>query len=83
MFVLKRLSDAQRENDRILGVVRGTEINQSGKAPSITQPHEGAQVNLFRKLIASSGIDAQCISVVEAHGTGVLTLPLSSTACLT
>jgi hypothetical protein len=70
MFVLKRLSDAQRENDNILGVIRGVEVNQSGQAHSITHPHEGAQVALFRRLVENSGIDPSQISVVEAHGTG-------------
>jgi acyl transferase domain-containing protein len=37
-FVLKRLSDAIEENDKILGVIKGVAINQSGKTSSITHP---------------------------------------------
>ncbi|EIN06889.1 ketoacyl-synt-domain-containing protein [Punctularia strigosozonata HHB-11173 SS5] len=70
MFVLKRLSDAERENDNILGIIRGTEINQSGRACSITHPHEDAQVDLFKRLLDKSAIPACRVSVVEAHGTG-------------
>ena len=70
VFVLKRLSDALDENDRILGVIRGIEVNQSGKAQSITHPHVPTQATLFRHLLSNSGVDANSVNVVEAHGTG-------------
>ncbi|KAI1798444.1 ketoacyl-synt-domain-containing protein [Ganoderma leucocontextum] len=70
LFVLKRLDDALAENDRILGVIRSVEINQSGNAGSITHPHVPTQVALFERLVASSGIHPHNVSVVECHGTG-------------
>ena len=70
LFVLKRLSDAQAENDRILGVIRGVEVNQSGTARSITQPHIPTQVRLFQQLFERSGVDPRRVNIVEAHGTG-------------
>ncbi|KAK0194332.1 hypothetical protein F5146DRAFT_1035319 [Armillaria mellea] len=70
LFVLKRLSDAVAENDQILGVIRGVEVNQSGNAYSITRPHAPTQENLFIQTLERSGLDASRISVVEAHGTG-------------
>ncbi|KAI0646070.1 hypothetical protein C8Q79DRAFT_1110792 [Trametes meyenii] len=70
LFVLKRLDDAIAENDTILGVIRGTEVNQSGKARSITHPHVPTQVALFEKLVSSSGVSPHDISVSECHGTG-------------
>ncbi|KAG7451653.1 ketoacyl-synt-domain-containing protein, partial [Guyanagaster necrorhizus] len=70
IFVLKRLSDAIAENDQILGVIRGVEVNQSGKAYSITRPHAPTQESLFSQALERSGLDASRISVVEAHGTG-------------
>ena len=70
LFVLKRLSDAQVENDRILGVIRGIEANQSGAARSITQPHVPTQIKLFRQLLDRSGVAPEDVNVVEAHGTG-------------
>lgn len=74
MFVLKRLSDALAENDNILGVIRGVEVNQSANADSITQPHVPTQIDLFKKLVSSAGIQPSSISVVEAHGTGTSAL---------
>jgi len=70
LFVLKRLSDAKAENDRILGVIRGVELNQSGTAHSITQPHIPTQVKLFQQLFEKSGVDPGHVNIVEAHGTG-------------
>ncbi|KAK7035442.1 polyketide beta-ketoacyl-synthase [Paramarasmius palmivorus] len=70
LFVLKRLSDAVAENDNILGVIRGVEVNQSGNAHSITHPHAPTQVKLFERLLEKTGIDRHRINVIEAHGTG-------------
>jgi acyl transferase domain-containing protein len=70
VFILKRLSDAVAENDKILGVIRGVEVNQSGLAQSITHPHAPTQSALLEQIISKSGIDVNRINVVEAHGTG-------------
>lgn len=70
VFVLKRLADALAENDQILGVIRGSEINQSGTAQSITHPHIPTQEALFRRLLSCSDINSNSVSLVEAHGTG-------------
>lgn len=70
MFVLKRLSDALAENDHILGVIRGVEVNQSGKSHSITHPHAPTQAALFERTLRNAGIPADRVNVVEAHGTG-------------
>lgn len=70
LFVLKRLSDAVAENDRILGVVRGVEVNQNGMAQSITRPHGSTQELLLKRVLVRSDVDPQLINFVESHGTG-------------
>jgi acyl transferase domain-containing protein len=55
-FVIKKLGDAISEGDRILGVIRGTEINQSGNAHSITHPHSQTQEELFQTLLKKTQI---------------------------
>ncbi|KAL8730211.1 MAG: hypothetical protein Q9166_004188 [cf. Caloplaca sp. 2 TL-2023] len=70
MFVLKRLSDALREQDRVLGTIKGIELNHSGNSHSITHPHSDTQTALLSKLLAKSNIDSATVNVVEAHGTG-------------
>jgi naphtho-gamma-pyrone polyketide synthase len=68
--VLKRLEDAEADNDPILGVVLGTATNHSSEAVSITQPHAPAQEFLYRKLLRNTGVDFRDVSYVEMHGTG-------------
>ncbi|KAJ6454535.1 putative polyketide synthase [Mycena vitilis] len=70
IFVLKRLRDAVAHNDRILGIIRGVEVNQSGLAHSITHPHADTQAALFRQVLANAGIDPHRVNVVEAHAAG-------------
>ena len=70
VFVLKRLSDAVKENDRIHGVIKGIDVNQSGNAHSITHPHPETQADLFRSVMSRAQVEPKSINVVEAHGTG-------------
>ncbi|GME55931.1 hypothetical protein GTA08_BOTSDO13036 [Neofusicoccum parvum] len=70
LFVLKKLSDAVAEGDRIYGVIRGVEVNQCGTAKSITHPDSDTQARLFKSLLTKTKIDPNSIGVVEAHGTG-------------
>ena len=68
--VLKRLEDAEADDDPILGVIMGTATNHSSEAVSITQPHAPTQETLYRKILSNTGADASDISYVEMHGTG-------------
>ena len=70
VFVLKRLSDAVKENDRIHGVIKGIDVNQSGNAHSITHPHPETQADLFKSVMNRAQVEPRSINVVEAHGTG-------------
>ena len=70
VFVLKRLSDAITESDRIHGVIKDVVVNQSGNARSITHPDDETQVTLYRSLLHRTSVQPSSISVVEAHGTG-------------
>lgn len=70
LFVIKRLSAAILENDKIYGVIRGVEMNQCGTASSITHPHSKTQIALFQKVLRNTGLNPNSINVVEAHGTG-------------
>ncbi|MCJ1432685.1 hypothetical protein MMC27_002042 [Xylographa pallens] len=78
IFVLKRLSDAIAENDRIHGIIKSIEVNQCGNAQSITHPHAETQAALFTRVLQKAGVDSQSVSVVEAHGTGTQVIELSS-----
>ncbi|RSM77822.1 type I polyketide synthase [Kibdelosporangium aridum] len=70
MVVLKRLSDAQRDGDRVLALIRGSAVHQDGKTNGIMAPSEEAQAHLLRRVYQASGIPPATIDYVEAHGTG-------------
>ncbi|RRH95025.1 KR domain-containing protein [Pseudomonas aeruginosa] len=69
-LVLKRLADAERDGDRIHGVIVASGINQDGKTNGITAPSASSQIALEREVYARHGIDPRSISYVELHGTG-------------
>ncbi len=69
-MVLKRVSDAIRDDDTIRAVIRSTASNQDGKSPGITQPTKTAQVDLIRQAYESAGLDFASTRYFEAHGTG-------------
>ncbi|KAL4861374.1 hypothetical protein BDV12DRAFT_208059 [Aspergillus spectabilis] len=69
-LVLKRLSDAQRDNDHILGVILGAATNHSSAAVSITHPHAPTQEDLFRTVLRQAGVSPSDVDLVEMHGTG-------------
>lgn len=73
ILVLKRLSEAIKDNDLIYAVIRGIGINQDGKTDSITIPNGDAQVTLATEVLATGRINPQEISYAEAHGTGTPT----------
>ncbi|MES9511418.1 acyltransferase domain-containing protein [Streptomyces sp. NPDC000609] len=70
VLVLKRLSDAQRDGDRVLALIRGSAVHQDGKTEGIMAPSEEAQRHLLRRTYAMNGIDPLSVDYVEAHGTG-------------
>jgi monodictyphenone polyketide synthase len=69
-IVMKRLEDAEADNDNILGVILGAGTNHSADAVSITHPHAGSQSFLYRKVLDRAGIDPFDVSYIETHGTG-------------
>nr|APZ78727.1 polyketide synthase [Myxococcus sp.] len=70
LVVLKRLSDAVRDNDRVYAIIRGTGVNQDGHSESMTAPSSSAQEALIRRVCASAAMDPKDIHAFEAHGTG-------------
>ncbi|MBL6449565.1 SDR family NAD(P)-dependent oxidoreductase [Fulvivirga sp. 29W222] len=70
VVMLKRLEDAERDNDNILGVIQGWGVNQDGKTNGITAPNTEAQSRLQQEVYDKYKIDPASIQLVEAHGTG-------------
>lgn len=69
-MVLKRLEDAEADNDNILAVVLSAGTSHSAEAVSITHPHDAAQSLLYDQIVRRAGIDPLSVGYVEMHGTG-------------
>ena len=70
VVVLKRLSDAVRDGDRLLAVVRGSAVNQDGRSNGLLAPNPAAQMAVLRSAYVNAGVSPQEVDYVEAHGTG-------------
>ncbi len=70
LVVLKPLSRALAEGDRIYALIRGTAVNQDGRTPGLTVPGQQAQEALLRQAYQRAGIAPSQVQFVEAHGTG-------------
>ena len=70
IVVLKRLSEAQADGDRIWAVIRGCALNQDGASPGLTVPNEASQEKVLEEALQQAGILPSQVDYVEAHGTG-------------
>ena len=68
--ILKPLSAALADGDRIYAVVKGTSANQDGRTSSLTIPNEDSQRRMLQASLARAGLDPARIQYVEAHGPG-------------
>ena len=70
IVVLKRLSEAERDGDRIWAVIRGSAVNHGGASSGFTVPNTPALEQVIESALAQAGIAASEIDYLEAHGTG-------------
>ncbi|KJH66469.1 amino acid adenylation domain-containing protein [Chromobacterium violaceum] len=68
--VLKRLEDAERDGDRIYGVIKGSSLNHGGRSAGYSAPNPNAQQEAIRAALDDAGVAPDAIGYVEAHGTG-------------
>ncbi|MFE3247640.1 SDR family oxidoreductase [Streptomyces sp. NPDC059209] len=70
MYALKRLSDAERDGDRIHAVIRGIGTSSDGRSTAIYAPLPGGQARALRRAYEEAGYGPRTVELVEAHGTG-------------
>jgi acyl transferase domain-containing protein/thioesterase domain-containing protein len=69
VVVLKLLSQAEADGDRIYAVIRGSGVNHNGSGNGLTAPNMQAQIDLLQKVYQQADIDPSSINYIEAHGT--------------
>ena len=70
MVVLKRLSEAEADGDRIWGVIRGSAVNQNGASAGPTVPNGPAQERVIEEALARASVVPAEVDYLEAHGSG-------------
>ena len=71
MVVLKRLSTAVADGDRIYAVIRGSAVTNDGRSSGfLATPGQAGQEEMLRRAYADAGVDPATVQYVEAHGTG-------------
>ncbi|OQZ94987.1 type I polyketide synthase [Mycolicibacter algericus] len=70
IVVLKRLTDAIRDGDRIVAVVRGSAVNSDGRSNGLTAPNTIAQSDAITRALRSADVAAGSVNLIETHGTG-------------
>jgi len=70
VVVLKRLTDAQRDGDRIYAIIKGIGVSSDGRAVSVVAPRLEGEELALRRAYEYAGISPRTIRLIEAHGVG-------------
>ena len=70
VVVLKRLSEAERDGDRIWALIRSSVVNHGGTGVGLTVPNTPALEEVMEDALTAAGVDPLDVDYVEAHGTG-------------
>ncbi|KAK0634259.1 6-methyl salicylic acid synthase [Bombardia bombarda] len=69
VVVLKKMSDAIRDGDNIVAVLKGSAVAQDGRTNGIMAPNAKAQELVARQALGQGNVDPATIEYVEAHAT--------------
>ena len=70
VVVLKRLSDAEADGDRIWAVIKSSAVNHGGASVGLTVPHTPALEQVMETALGEAGVLPSDVDYLEAHGTG-------------
>ncbi len=69
IFLLKRLADAERDQDKIYAVLRGIGASSDGKGKGITAPNPIGQKFCIERAWHNAGVAPSVGTLIEGHGT--------------
>src|SRR6516165_114480 len=69
IFLLKRLADAERDDDKIYAVLRGIGGSSDGKGKGITAPNPIGQKLCLERAWKNAGLSPATATMIEGHGT--------------
>jgi acyl transferase domain-containing protein/NAD(P)H-dependent flavin oxidoreductase YrpB (nitropropane dioxygenase family)/NADP-dependent 3-hydroxy acid dehydrogenase YdfG len=72
VLVLKRLSDAERDGDRIYALLKGVGGSSDGRDLSLTAPRKAGQVLAIERAYQDAQVSPRSVELIEAHGTGTI-----------
>lgn len=81
--VLKRLSDAERDGDRVYAVIKGIAGSSDGRSLGLTAPRKEGQKRALVRAYDRAGVSPADVGLVEAHGTGTVVGDRTELATLT
>jgi acyl transferase domain-containing protein len=70
LILLKLLTQAVSSNDRILGVIRGSAVNNSGRRESTTATSNVPVSSVVAEALENAGVSSREIGYIEAHSVG-------------
>lgn len=70
VIILKRLSQAQADNDTIHAIIPGSSTRQDGKTSGLTVPNGASQQEAIKAALKDAQLTIDDIDYIEAHGTG-------------
>ena len=82
-FILKRLSDAERDGDRIYAVLLGLAGSSDGRGKGITAPNPVGQRLAIERAWQVAGLDPALATCIEGHGTSTRVGDAAELASLT
>jgi PfaB family protein len=70
MVLLKRLEDAERDGDQILGIIGGIGLSNDGRGKFLLSPNPKGQNLAFERAYTNKDISPNDTSYIECHATG-------------
>jgi acyl transferase domain-containing protein/phosphopantetheinyl transferase (holo-ACP synthase) len=71
MVVLKRMTDAMADNDRVYAVIHGVGQASDGRGQGLLAPSVEGEALALRRAYEATGLDPAGVELIEAHGTGI------------